>query len=208
MEVMGFERERLEGSRIQAKFGTLGGVTYWVNGKPRCLGVLKQEGKSHQYCFNIAGLKTDHEGSGRCGFHGGAGGRSPVHGRYATVAKNRLKEHYQEYLNDPQLLDLTPELALQRTLLQNIWERFNNEGGDNPDNLRMIRALLTDVTLTVDKIEKIQSQQVLTASAAKLMMAKAVEVQKRLLIEWFRDPQVVEERMGQFLLEWRSQVEP
>src|SRR5690606_24820695 len=159
-------------SRIQAKFGSLGGVTYCVNGKTRCLGVLKTEGKSHQYCFNEAGLKTDHEGSGRCAFNGGAGGRNPTHGRYADGAKSKLAEHYQEYLNDPDLLNLTPELALQRTLLKNIWEKFNEEGGDNTDNLKLIRALVSDVTITVDKIEKIQSQQVLTASAAKLMMAK------------------------------------
>lgn len=205
---MGFERKKLEESRIQANFGTVGGTTYFLNNRAVCLAQLGSEGRTHQYCANEAGLKTDHIGTGRCAFHGGSAGTKIQHGRYAKVAKRKYAEHFQEYLNDPDLLNLTPELALQRMLLTDMFEKYQ----DDPSLVeeKNMLNLISNVITTVEKIEKIQSQHVLTASAAKLMMARAVEVQRRMLQEWFQGQpvEVIEDHMNRWLLVWRSEVEP
>jgi hypothetical protein len=159
-----------------------------------CLRNVRDEAK---YCSHVAGYGTDHVGEGRCKFHHGAvTGRPPEHGRYADVAKRKLRREYERYANDPDMLNLGPELALQRALLTELVVKYQDTDG-NVAILNKMTALLGDITATVNRIEKIQSQQVLTRATARLIMLKAMEVAQGF---------IPEEDLPVFVETWRSQV--
>ena len=80
--------------------------------------------KSGGTCGNTAGKKTDHPGLGRCWLHGGA---TPIKsGRYSTIKRAQLRQRLDEFLNDPDPLDLLPEVALLRAFLADVIERWDD----------------------------------------------------------------------------------
>jgi hypothetical protein len=73
-------------------------------------------------CKNIAGKGTDHIGVGRCRLHGGA---TPIkHGLYSRVRRTRLGKRIAEIENDPQILDLSQELAVLKALAEQAVETY------------------------------------------------------------------------------------
>lgn len=201
---MSYKLKELCESRIWVEIGTEGGNTYTVNGALKCLALRRG------YCKNKAGLGTDHDGTGRCKFHGGLGGRPIETGRYANKAKKKLTDSIREYMNDPNLKDLTAELALQRSVAEKYLEYFENAPDQSDEELLYLKKI-TDQTnyivQTVGKIETISNQKVITAASAKLMMAKAVDTARKLLYQWFENPDEAESRLRQFIEEWREEVE-
>lgn len=76
----------------------------------------------YKYCYLRAGYGTGHLGYGRCKFHGGA---TPLQeNRYANLLNPTLDEMVQKFYDDPDPLNLRPELAVARALLQ---EFISNE---------------------------------------------------------------------------------
>lgn len=74
-------------------------------------------------CQNVAGFRTDHVGEGKCYLHGG---RTPIrHGRYSGVRHVRLSDLTTEFENDPDPLDILPELAAARALFVDFIERYD-----------------------------------------------------------------------------------
>jgi len=75
-------------------------------------------------CKHEAGWGTDHFGEGRCKLHGGA---TPIrHGRYSKVNRARLASLIDEMADDPDPLDVGPELATGRALLLELLETAVN----------------------------------------------------------------------------------
>lgn len=73
-------------------------------------------------CAHAAGERTDHPGQGRCWLHGGA---TPIrHGRYSKIRRTRLGELIAHHEDDPNPLDMLPELAAARALFQDFVERY------------------------------------------------------------------------------------
>jgi hypothetical protein len=73
-------------------------------------------------CLNVAGKGTDHVGEGRCRLHGGA---TPIqHGLYSKVRRMRLGQRMAEIENDPDLMNLEPELALLKALAEQIVQNY------------------------------------------------------------------------------------
>lgn len=73
-------------------------------------------------CKKPAGWGTDHVGQGRCKLHGGA---TPIkHGRYSSIQRPRLRELLDAFENDPEPLNLLPEVKLLRALLTDFVERY------------------------------------------------------------------------------------
>lgn len=203
---MGFKRHELYGKRIQVDFGLPGGQTYYVNGRAKCLGKRKGDENTDEYCEKDSGYGTTHLGTGRCKFHAGSSLSMPRHGRYSVVARNQMLQHYEEFSRDPNLLNLVPELSVQRTLLAEAMTKYQEE--PKIEHLELINKLTNSIVNTVGKIEYIQSQQILTASSARLIMVKAVDYQKRLLDEWFPNQEEEnQERLQEWLLGWRQEVE-
>jgi hypothetical protein len=73
-------------------------------------------------CKKPAGWRTDHPGKGNCRFHGGA---TPMtHGRYSKLKPPRYQELYDQFVNDPDPLDLLPELAHARAIFVDFIARY------------------------------------------------------------------------------------
>src|SRR4051812_17466685 len=69
--------------------------------------------KNGELCQNIAGKGTDHVGEGKCRSHGGS---TPIkHGIYSKV-RGTLGKRIHEIKNDPNIYELTSELALLKAL--------------------------------------------------------------------------------------------
>lgn len=63
-----------------------------------------------------AGHQTDHPRQGRCKFHGGVVPRK--HSRYSTIRSKLLQTLIEANATDPDPLDLIPDLAVARALLE------------------------------------------------------------------------------------------
>lgn len=74
-----------------------------------------------------------------CRFHGGLGGRPPVHGRYSKVLKG-LKEKYESALDDDRLMDLRETLAVLDTALMEQMELV--EDGATPQSWKKANELM------------------------------------------------------------------
>lgn len=83
-----------------------------------------------KYCRNKAGLRTEHNGTGRCKFHDGGGDTKVVHGmrrRYENVASARIRDLVKQHEDQPDPLNILPEIALVRGLLQDFIERAETD---------------------------------------------------------------------------------
>ena len=201
---MSYSLDDLRQEVVFCDMTTQGGFTYFIKNKPVCLGVLTD---GINYCSRYAGNTTDHSGTGKCGWHGGMGGRLVKTGRYSKVGSDRFRKDYQDYLQDGRLLDLKPELALMRTFLTDLVEKYEEKSEVDLEMLGMIRSLWNDVSSTVGRIEKITSEKTLTAASARLLMARAITTMRKLLSEWYENEEVIDERMEQFLLAWKTEAE-
>ena len=145
-----------------------------------------------------AGAGTDHPGTGGCHYHQPQkyGMVTIKHGRYANVSKRKQAALYREYVNDPDMLDLVPELALLRSFLADAMQDYHPA---DQQHVKHLTDMIMKVSQLVERIENIQSQQVLTLSVARLVMLKAIEVAKRY---------IPEEDHHRFVLEWKRDVLP
>ena len=91
---------------------------------PLCGAKKRGSGDPGSTCNNTAGFKTDHVGEGRCFLHGGAkgSGRPIIHGRRSKKLKS-LRQEIDEAKRDPELLDVTEQIALLKVILNRQIER-------------------------------------------------------------------------------------
>lgn len=176
---------------------TIGGETYIVDTIYTCFRPISELGKEDEYCSHVAGYGTQHLYEGRCKFHFG---RSRIDaalssGRYASKLKRRLRQHYEEFSTDPDILNLLPELSLQRALLADAVQEYQNQFDKR--SVMMALRLLQDIGHTVERIEKIHSQKVLTAATARLMMVEALNVASQFISE---------DKMVAFITSWKEKV--
>jgi len=141
-----------------------------------------------KYCQHEAGWGTDHLGQGRCKLHGGSTPR--ITGRYSVIDRARFRELIDviKHAEDRDPLDLIPELELQRAILIDFIERYDefsealiawhaSWGTPNPsrkphkivdiaDASRIIRTI-ADI---VDKIQKHRQQRTISLATFKRIM--------------------------------------
>lgn len=89
---------------------------------PICGATKKRNG---QLCRAPAGAGTTHLGEGRCRRHDGAY-TARRHGRYSYLKRPSIRKLFTAHLDDPNPLDVLPEVALTRALLEdyiNRWKR-------------------------------------------------------------------------------------
>lgn len=218
---MGITRQDLE-SKFRLQFKDADGYkTFYLDSKPVCFDYRGTPGEEDQYCANPAGAGTDHPGKGKCKMHDQASkslDRLKKNGRYAFVTQERFQAKMEQFLNDPELLNLHPELAILRVLASENWEKYQRGEIDKEESLRGLIAEITGLSKTVDKIN---SNQVLTATNARYLMLRAVDVMQELLSKWFSLEEIYrlstlpkedlealpQERLKEFLLMWRKEVE-
>lgn len=88
---------------------------------PKC-GKATREGAKNPKCGRPCGWGTDHPGTGPCKLHGGAS--LVTHGRYATMRDETMRELIASFENDPDALNVFPELAAARALFVNFIDRY------------------------------------------------------------------------------------
>jgi len=121
-------------------------------------------------CKQKAGWGTDHVGEGKCKLHGGAShGRPIIHGRYAKVFQGKLREKFIQSYDDPNPLDLLPELAVQRTLLAEFIGRFEGGITMSARDMRVINDMANDVVNTATKMVNARNQTALTVAEVKYL---------------------------------------
>lgn len=197
---MAISREEMQSSRVQYDESTR---TYFLDGQPKC---LRPNRHSDDFCTQPAGMRTDHYGKGGCYLHGGSSGRPPVHGRYAKVSGQRLRQNFEEFLTEIDASNLMPELAVLRSSLAAAVEEFEESG--DLETLELINKISNSIVTAVQKIHKINERYTLTANSGRLMMLKAIETQKRFLEEWFPgDEEGNKQRLETWLIGWRQEVE-
>ena len=180
---MGIPHQELLDKIILFQANTEGGGTYYVEGRPTCLASLRGEEGKDQHCSLVAGWGTMHTGTGRCKYHGGRFDPR-LTGRYSSHLRKRLRIQYEDFITDPDMLDLTPELATQRTLLRDMLEMYEtgmHSGIIDARTLKQALTTLEDIGKMVERIERIKSQHVVTAATARLLVAKGLEVGRRFL---------------------------
>ena len=94
--------------------------------------------------------------NGRCRMHGGAAtGRPIIHGRYSKSLPADLKDRYEYFKADPDILSLKPEIALARTMMERFMSCFvegQKIGVGVGEELRSWFDSISKITERCDKI--------------------------------------------------------
>lgn len=162
---------------------------------PEAHGRCGAKTRSGGACKQRAGAGTDHLGSGRCKFHGG---KSPIrHGRYSAIQRQDLSDAIQRFEADPDPLNLLPELATLRALLEGYVNRYDEmveallewnaefatgEGAVKPQRipaLESVGKLLSEVTKVVKRIEDIRAQNAVSRPALFRILREMGNVVRR-----------------------------
>jgi hypothetical protein len=166
------------------------------NNRPLCDANLRL--RPGETCSQPAGWGTDHVGTGRCRFHGGAtprGADSPhfVHGGYSGYIQDQIAEKVRVFENaDP--FDLTHELALTRALLADFISRIETPYAASA--LETISLLVDRIRKIVESINRIKNDSALTAAEITYLAARSAEVVTRYIDDPVRQKAFIQELFG------------
>lgn len=135
-------------------------------------GVKKRQGEGT--CRRPAGWGTNHVGTGACKLHGGCGGVLK-HGRYSKVNRVRLGNLIAEYEDDPDPLNVLPELAAARALFVDFIERYDTW-----------REALLAWHASFNESDNPKPREVLDVSDARRLLADVVKMaqgEKKLMLD-------------------------
>ena len=139
--------------------------------------------------------------NGRCKLHGGAtpsGPDSPhyKHGRYALAFRGKLAEKFSGAMTDDKPLNLLPELAVQRSLLEQWIEKVSAKNDPSINDLRSVSALAEDVVRTAAQIVKTRNDTALTVAEIKFIQAGILRLMEKYVPDADRRRSFVEELRG------------
>lgn len=163
-----------------------------------CGAKAKSTGKP---CRREAGWGTDHFGEGRCRFHGGA---TPIKsGRYSTVQREGLRQLIDKHQDDEAPLDVLPELALAKAILEDYVARYDEmaeallawNAEQVAEQKRPVQIPdIADVILQVERITKIaqREKKLHLAGAISRSHLERIFHEQRRIIEHEADPDTAE----------------
>lgn len=120
-----------------------------------------------------------------CRFHGGMGGRPPIHGRYSVTKRAELREKIEQFRGDPQAGDLRDELAVLRALLEDYLNRFDDNLDPTGADIMLIYNMIDNIGKLVERIAKILSMTALTQAELQLLQVTLIDAIK----EFIPDPE-------------------
>lgn len=162
---------------------------------PKCGAKTKSGGT----CGHPAGLRTDHSGEGRCYLHGG---NSRIkHGRYSQI-KGHLGDKIAKHMDNPNPLDLAPELATLNALLE-IWLSKNEDENMAAQAMSGAIPLVDGIRKTVDTIHKMQTRELLTSRE----MEMGIQELLRIITEEVKDPDVIQKIANRFTSAFQIRTE-
>lgn len=146
---------------------------------PRCAAPKHDTGEP---CEQPAGAGTDHYGSGKCRFHGGASGKSLKHGRYSSLLTQELADLVTHFEQDDDILNTESDIALLRSITHRFiadydkwlpavlaWHESFNEGKVGPVkpvkiiDLAEAHKLLDTLTKAVERERKARAANAISA---------------------------------------------
>ena len=142
-------------------------------------------------CTHTAGTQTSHFGYGRCRFHYGTlKGKSAtiVTGGQSKTFKRLVQDKIKAYAADPNRMDLSRELGVQRAMLDLLLERLNDDNDESEEQETMnliasISRMAEKVALLVDKVSSIDHRTALTANQIVFVQATVVDVMRKHLTQ-------------------------
>ena len=136
------------------------------------------------YCKQPAGFGTDHVGSGRCKYHGGASKGRPVEtGLYARQVPEEYEDELRNFLEDEKIGDLKNEIALMRVFISKQFERLSRGEIEMDECMERIGYLVEKVRRLVGSLNKAeQSLNInVTYNDVKKFMADFTAVLKEII---------------------------
>lgn len=112
--------------------------------------------------------------NGRCRLHGGAtpsGPDSPHYktGRYALAFKGQMAKRYEQASADIKPLDLLPELAIQRAILEDYAENVSGKRTITAAAAKNLSDLVNDVVKTATTITKVRNDTAFTIAEYRFL---------------------------------------
>jgi len=120
-----------------------------------------------KYCQRPAGWGTNHQGSGYCKLHGGCAPTHSISHKKYTSQIQAWKDVYEDYLNDPELLKLSPEIAKIRTLIHRYEEDYF-EGKTSPvdtECYEMLMRMIDTASKVIKRADEVRKRNEYTFTA-------------------------------------------
>ena len=142
-------------------------------------------------CKKPAGWGTDHNGRGKCKYHGGAtpSGPNSVHfksGIYADAFKGDFLAHYEATMGDDKPFELLPEFNAQRAMYRAFVEKVTGSEKVDLDTMEKTIHLSETVIRTAAKIIEARNKTALTGAEIEFIQTglksgieKYVDAEKR-----------------------------
>lgn len=138
-------------------------------------------------------------GSKRCRMHGGKTPRGVAlpqtkHGRYSKDMPTRLLARYEEAVTDPELLNLSAEIALTDAMTRDVMESLESVKASEKDEINKHFHRLTNLTehrrklVETEQKRRVAMQNMITAEQGGLMIATLLDSVRRNV----SDPRAIE----------------
>lgn len=139
--------------------------------------------------------------NGRCRLHGGATPSGPEsanykHGRYAMAFRGQLAKKFDNALADREPLDILPELAVQRSVLEQYIEKVSQSPKVSIQEMQNVSALAEDVVRTASQIVKMRNDTALTVAEIKFIQSGMLRLMEKYVPDPDRRRSFVEELRG------------
>jgi hypothetical protein len=136
---------------------------------PKC-GAKTRPGAKSPTCTRPAGWRTDHPGQGKCYLHGG---KTPIKsGRYSLIKRHRLKDRIEQLRKDPDPLNLLPEIAFLRALVEDAANNLDEKNPD-PSTLTSVGQMIDRVGAMADRVHKHRASQSISIETLNRIMEQA-----------------------------------
>lgn len=141
------------------------------------------------YCRRAAGEGTDHNGEGRCRYHGGGNnGRPPTHGLY-SFKREELEEKFREAYSGQDWADLRAEIAAVRALLSDYLEDLEKVDADSISDVTKLVAELRRLT---GDLQEMLHRERLTRDEEQELITRFAQILRRHVPEGQRDDALTE----------------
>lgn len=139
----------------------------------KCTGTSKRTGKK---CRDWA-----MKGKDKCYHHGGA---TPIyHGLYSKYAKTLLADKIKEAKDDPELLDITKDIAFIRSLVVNLLEKCEESGRLDGESRDKLADFTMKIGALIEKHKRVTEGYKVRIEVVGLFIERVMEVVERRIDE-------------------------
>jgi len=139
--------------------------------------------------------------NGRCRLHGGATPNGPEsknfrHGKYAAAFKGTLAEKFNKSVKDKKPMDLQAELAVLRTLNEQLIETASARKKIRITDLANIATMTSAVINAAAKIAKMRNDENMTMAEIRFVQTRMIQIMEKYVPDPDRRRAYLEELSG------------